>query len=479
MALRLGSFISVVWVAFVILLHISTRDMRLHADEAFYMTFARNAAINGDFWLSGSLDKPPLAIYTQMFALMLYGTDTLPDSVLTLDARKGEFVARITGAFWGMIALGFTYRLAWRWTTSYSIAGMAIVILVLSPHWMVYSASAFLDIPMIALQLVALVYVLERRWSWAGIAFGLAFITKPQAIFFLPLIGFIALQAPPSYRDAIKAILVSLAIVAIVFVWDALRPETSIFTLGAVNNALNDTSLALRTRLNTWLYQLSIGFGVLSWSVLALALLRRTWVNWQALSLLWVISFVGVQVIAVPNVYERYILPTLPILAILSAHTFVHLWQFLRKVLVVSLSALLVVNSLTPQGIARVLEPFGGVFYYQENPYFVQDSAPNVLALADYLNAKPIATVIYDHWLGWQMGYYMGQWTNKRRVYYPEPAPLVVDALLLDEIGTRYLIVPPNVDVSAWLQALESANFTVTLDPQAPAPYQVYAITPP
>jgi hypothetical protein len=36
-----------------------TTSERLHADEAYFLTFARNAAVNGDWLLSGALDKPP------------------------------------------------------------------------------------------------------------------------------------------------------------------------------------------------------------------------------------------------------------------------------------------------------------------------------------------------------------------------------------------------------------------------------------
>lgn len=98
--------------------------------------------------------------------------------------------------------------------------------------------------------------------------------------------------------------------------------------------------------------------------------------------------------------------------------------------------------------------------------------------LADYLNSKPVATVIYDRWLGWELGYYMGQWTDKRRVYFPTPRELVDGAVKLKEIGDRYLVAPKEQALDAWLDALETVGFTVTLDWEHER-FVVYRLSPP
>jgi hypothetical protein len=98
--------------------------------------------------------------------------------------------------------------------------------------------------------------------------------------------------------------------------------------------------------------------------------------------------------------------------------------------------------------------------------------------LAEYLNSKPIATVIYDRWLDWELDYYMGEWTNKRRVYYPTPQQLVAGARQLDEIGTRYFVAPKEKNIEAWLTALAQADFTVSLA-YASDNFIVYALSPP
>jgi hypothetical protein len=72
----------------------------------------------------------------------------------------------------------------------------------------------------------------------------------------------------------------------------------------------------------------------------------------------------------------------------------------------------------------------------------------------------------------------MGQWTNKRRVYYPTPQALARGALALDEEETRYFIAPRTVDTDAWLTALEDAEFAVQFEREI-AGFRVYALIPP
>jgi hypothetical protein len=98
--------------------------------------------------------------------------------------------------------------------------------------------------------------------------------------------------------------------------------------------------------------------------------------------------------------------------------------------------------------------------------------------LADYLNSKPIAAVIYDHWLDWELDYYMGEWTNKRRVYYPTPQQLVEGALQLEETGVRYFVAPVDENITEWLNALAAADFAISLDYES-ANFRVFALVPP
>jgi len=85
-----------------------------------------------------------------------------------------------------------------------------------------------------------------------------------------------------------------------------------------------------------------------------------------------------------------------------------------------------------------------------------------IIALADTLNAQTLGAVVYDHWLGWELGYYMGQWTDKRRVYYPTPDALVADALMLADPAPRYFVAPTGQPITPWLDALRKAGFAIS-----------------
>ena len=97
---------------------------------------------------------------------------------------------------------------------------------------------------------------------------------------------------------------------------------------------------------------------------------------------------------------------------------------------------------------------------------------------ADYLNAQTLGAVVYDRWLGWELGYYMGQWTDKRRVYYPTPDQLVAGALALDDPAPRYLVAPSTQPVADWLDALRAAGFSVDQAYQQEG-FVVYRLIPP
>ncbi len=172
--------------------------------------------------------------------------------------------------------------------------------------------------------------------------------------------------------------------------------------------------------------------------------------------LLYILGYLLINWLMGFNIYPRYLLPILVPGAVLAARSAIWLWAWLRPRLsaqegVVIAAAL----SLTLVAGAWSASETRADFSEDGNDY------SGMIDLADTLNAQPVATVIYDHWLGWELGYYMGQWSDKRRVYYPTPEALVSDALKLHETEPRYLVAPTRESVDAWLDALRSAGFTV------------------
>ncbi len=98
--------------------------------------------------------------------------------------------------------------------------------------------------------------------------------------------------------------------------------------------------------------------------------------------------------------------------------------------------------------------------------------------LAQYLDALPLGTILYDRWLGWELDFYLGQWTDKRRVYYPTPEVLAADALLQPDPAPRYFIAPRWEAPRPWLEALAEAGFEPALDVRLGS-FDVYRLLPP
>ncbi|MGB7338779.1 MAG: hypothetical protein WBC91_07800, partial [Phototrophicaceae bacterium] len=130
---------------------------RFHPDEALYMSFARHAAVDGDWLLLRQpVDKTPLTFYANAFALVFFAVETDTDGVLQLDALKGEFAGRMTSVFASILLVAVMMQLV-RTTRNNKIAPiLAGLLLALSPLRIVFAPTAFTDMPMLLLGCVAL-----------------------------------------------------------------------------------------------------------------------------------------------------------------------------------------------------------------------------------------------------------------------------------------------------------------------------------
>lgn len=444
------------------------QPLRLHGDEAFFLTFARRTTVQGDWLLPGPLDKPPLSMYLNALALMFLGVDSDSDGVLFLDPLKGEFAARIMGVWLAVMAVALLMALAKRLYRRDAIVLSAGLLAALSPFWIAFGATAFTDMPMLCALLAAFWYVSRQRWTAGGVLFALAFAARPQAIYALPLI--ILLMLPSLRRAPIRFLIPVLTGGVLLLIWDSLRPETSVFLLGAVNNAPENSLSPVADwipRLRAWLEigQYLAGdaliTALLSGVTLVTVLLRPRRVNLAIVA--WITGYALLHVIVPVNIYDRYLLPLVPALILLAAWS---LNQWRGALMLVCISALLLLPGAYMA--SRGALPIGGD----------GGRSDAINEMADYLASKPVATVIYDRWLGWQMDYYMGSWSDKRRVYYPTATDLVRGALALPEGDVRYFIAPRDEQWVSWLIALERAGFRLNLDWQQ-GRFVVFALTPP
>lgn len=487
--IRLGrtlALLAPLLIAIVILSPLlAAEDRRFHPDEAFFMTFAREAAVKGDWWLSGPLDKPPLTIYAHAALLAFIGTDTLPDGVLTLDPIKGEFVGRLLAFFSSLAVLALIMRLTLDLTRQPLVAVGAALSVTALPLYQLYSTSAFMDMPMLALALAALLAARRQRTGASGVLLGLAICAKPQAVLFAPLVLWQAARGHGIARFSAGAG----GVLLLLWLWDALRPGDSVMLLGAANNdyfALVTQANALLERLRAWLpaahsanHRL-VGYDdylgpLLAWGVISVAglLSRQT----RALGV-WLIAYSGGHLLVFDALYERYLLPVavVGVMSLWAAtaawwrdHPKPPAWRMIRHR---AASLLMLAGLAAWLALANGYHPRAAFDAHTYPPLWMLDDYRHdspIVRIAEDLNALPVATVVYDHWLGWLLNYYMGPWHNKRIVYYPSPDALIAGIRALDEPGPRYFLVPTDNaaryglssqwsrDWQAWLYALQNS----------------------
>ena len=145
------------WAAPILLLlltsfaqfHQLTRDLRFLPDEAFFMTFARGAAVQGDWLLPGALDKPPLSIYFSALSMVAVAVSADEDGVLHLDTSPGEFAGRLPNVYLAILLTALLMRLAWRMHRDRWAALVAGALAATSPLLLAYGASGLTDMSLL------------------------------------------------------------------------------------------------------------------------------------------------------------------------------------------------------------------------------------------------------------------------------------------------------------------------------------------
>jgi hypothetical protein len=331
------------------------------------------------------------------------------------------------------------------------------------------------------------------RGQLAGAALALACAAKPQAVLWLPIVVILLLWMQPQPRSAGVRLLAAFAAgIGILVALELLRsPQQPWWTIAAAHNPFTGPAEDVwRERLGRWLELLRTAFGPPTLLLLVIVALmgirqllvrryqprdgrRRIGLDW-----FWIACVAGLSAVLVTigPLFDRYTLLVLVPLVLVCARATVWLYQVLRLWLIrgevdvaFGAVALVIVGAAfaAPQGELGI-----------EDPQTSFPTTPGIEQVADYLNAQHVAAVVYDHWLGWQLRFYLGEWSSVRLVYYPEPAALVRDAVRLNERETRYFPVPAQQAHGAWLAALEAAGFRTVIALRLPH-YLVYAISPP
>lgn len=431
-------------------------DNRFHPDEALYASFGRLIS-TFDWNLSSRLvDKPPLAFYLMAGAFQRIGPN--------------EVAARFPNLAVSLLSLALVWRLAMRLWGGRRAALLAMLFYALSPMAVLFAPTAFTDPLLVLWVLAALVAVTGGRWGWGGLFFGLALVTKQTALFFLPLVWGAGLlcdagaERPldwPAWRARLGRFGLPVVVVAgLLVAWDASRgPVEGFWRAGVLNN---DPGRFIRPdealpRLRAWLGWLAavggwppmnLALGVSWLGVLGCALRqrRRSRYTWLDLGLagyvlVYLVFYWGVAF----NIFDRYLLPLVPLLALLLGRAVMLVLPRRGALAALALVALMAVPALRA---ARSAYPVGG-------DHGAYDGIDDVAA---YLDGLPSGTVIYDHWLGWSLDFYLFD-SPAYTTYFATPAELEAMLQKQDDTQNAVLLVPVWESGDAVLSAVTGAGF--------------------
>uniref|UniRef100_A0A7C1FQH6 Glycosyltransferase RgtA/B/C/D-like domain-containing protein n=1 Tax=Caldilinea aerophila TaxID=133453 RepID=A0A7C1FQH6_9CHLR len=309
------------------------KGFALHPDEAIYAYWALYGQRVDPLFLQVWPDKPPLFLWLLGGFFMLFGPDPA--------------TARILNILFSTLSVVLVGALAQRWWGAHS-GLIAALMMALNPFAISFAPTLFTDPLMTMAWLLALYAATQGRSLWAGFWSGIAIMTKQQGVLLTPLVLLVLWEAKHSGArsglpwqvflrcaavETVRWLIGLLLVVAPVLCWDSLRWSVapSPWDLGARNAA----GLGLAAP-ELWLSRL------LAWAKLLRYLLGATW-TWMpgaailclaalpliqrrpplrrmpaVLLAMWGAGFLLLHVVSAVQVWDRYLLPLTPVVALLA-----------------------------------------------------------------------------------------------------------------------------------------------------------------
>ena len=490
---------------------------RAMEDEALYGYWGLQIASGSDPMLDREpVDKPPLFPYTLGLTYALLGpvrvravslrapvqdTSTVggPLACAKTDCHAEmhqiEMESRLPSLFASIVAIALLYALGAKLYKSAPTGLLAALLLAASPFAVSFGSTAFVDPILTAWVLGALLAATAGLLGPAGVMVGLAAATKQQGLLLLPLVLFAGILsqhgAPGPQRHRLRWIRWLLfllgfgAVIAGMVAWDQARDQRPGFFAQALISygGLRFAPFSdLGDRARSWLH-LAEAFWPMPWltglflsalvalaCAAGLAALRREGTapspaTRSALGhaygvgamtvaiLLFIILFLLLHWLLGIQLWDRYLLVILPLVALLLALALVSAgrllpagrWRagYLPCVAVAVLVSLACPGLASPQGHV----PTGG----DHGAYDGIDD------LAVYARERlPAGSVLYDHWLGHHYRFYL-YGAPLHIHWYPDTIDLVQDAQAYRR-EPRYIAFPSWKESSPAAVALADAG---------------------
>jgi 4-amino-4-deoxy-L-arabinose transferase-like glycosyltransferase len=440
-----------------------------HADEALFSSWARLIAVWRDPFLANQfIDKPPLLFYLQALFFPLMGAV--------------EWASRLPNFIASLLLVPLVAILAWRTYHNAATSVLAAMFVALSPISIQYSSTAYTDPLLTTLLILSLLLVNDKsKQVLSGLLFGLAVATKFQAWLFLPLMfGFTWLQnwSLRQWRRWLAGFLPALLAMAI---WEFIRTGVPVIWTNQIGNfgGLRIIySWEILPRLSSWIgqwqmvYGSSILLGLFALSILVLslnALVKRTKTSIADLLLIsyFFVYFILHWLIAVP-VWDRYLLPLMPLAAILLARGLKVMWNWIDEWLATYWEEKsryvfwMVMIPLILAILFFIQVPIANAARFGQWPIGGQRTADQgAWQIAEFLADEPYGTVLYDHWYSWQWRYHLfdkGVYVS----WFPHPTALAEDlGVFGDTVGVRYIVLPDGAGALPVQRAIHDAGFKI------------------
>ncbi|MCB0210560.1 MAG: glycosyltransferase family 39 protein [Anaerolineae bacterium] len=446
-----------------------------HYDEALYATWALTITNQVDPWLSATpIDKPPLFLWLVAGSFRLLGATTT--------------TARLPSLLATPLIVLLTYGLGRR-LYSEATGILAAWLGALSPFTLLFAPTALTDPTLVTLVLSGCLAATVGRSVWAGVFAALAIATKQQGVFFVPLIaGFLVIsrlqgckvageqgskvargKAPGIERDEQNAtshvlrllvyFFLSLSLSLLPFiVWDLTRSQPSAFFQQSINNygGLAFDLAGFNERWSGFLDLLWYGTGSVALNIvfvvglpfliaydLITTLSQPPTSNHQLpISqsplpdlhlILFSLAFLVLHTVFSFQIWDRYLLGLIPLLALLLARVLLLPWAFVRYLLPRVPSLKTGLRAIFSLGLvillaATLTQPIQDAIHARYPLGSNSRAVTGIEQIVNYLQGNVGAdTTLYHRWLGTYWRFYLWNYPYDLQ-FWGSPAELIAKA---------------------------------------------------
>lgn len=383
-------------------------EFALREDEAIYAYWALHWRTVDPMLLTVWPDKPPLFLWSLAGVMALLG-----------DSQAGARWLNIAVSTLTIPVVALVARRLWR----SPIAGVAAALLMaLNPMAISFAPTVYTDPLLVLFGALMMLAALGGRYGWAGAALAAACMTKQQGVLYAPLLFGLWLVRARDGRALARALCGAALVAAPFLVWDSLRWSVAPSPWDLARRTYAPLALlppdAWLARAQAWGAQgwyiwSSTPVWLLGLAALPAAVLSRgrPEANTRQLAVLWAwgIGFSLLHLLTTVQVWDRYLLPLVPVLIWISAGPVAAL---VRRLLVAAqqVSSLPLRRAIQALVLLALLSLAPGAVAAAQGDLPIGSDHGDYAGLHDavaWLAEQPGPLVLYHQALGWHYRFYL------------------------------------------------------------------------